>query len=246
MSESKNELIVAAPAALTPVAGAPTTATPVQELISKPTIEDFAEQINKACQQTIEGIFKIADLCSEAMKAWPEGETTLVSLLKHMDKATFSRYRAISDDKRLLGIKDDLPTHYSTIYELTKLKGYTLAVAHAAGKITPKLLRKQAEDLVELYFPKKRRKRTNKAASVSFASASSSLPMLPSPPTAPGYGPVSVVVDWGYQKHASQDFRDWLDEGARKFGVNVLNRNDDPQLGSDRISENASNDEESE
>jgi len=236
MSKIQNQLIVAAATAV----------TPVQEAISKPTIEDFAERINKACQQTVEGIFKIADLCSEAMRAWPEGETTLVSLLKHMDKATFSRYRAISDDKRLLGIKDDLPTHYSTIYELTKLKGDTLAEAHAAGKITPKLLRKQAEDLVESYFPKKRRKRTKKSAETTTASAPSTLPMLPSPPTAPRECPISIVVDWGYEMHQSQDFYDWLKEGAKKYNVEVLNWDDAPQFVPNYADQDVSGDEESE
>jgi hypothetical protein len=205
------------------------------------TIQEWAADINAAHRRTVADIFETARLCSEAKEKWNGHLKELVSYLD-FDYSQFSRYCSAYETQHLRDHWDRLPPSLSTWDALRKLPEPVFKKHIQDNTIHPGTTRAGARKLVLAFSPPKANRKATTASS-----ADDQLQIVNSPSISPNNGPISFHVDWDYEKHRSQEFRDWLDEGRKKFDAKALNRLDDPNLYSiptDQLGDDSANDEE--
>lgn len=150
--------------------------------------EYWAKQINEAWQSTIDGIRETGNRLEAAKCELPYGEWGKMckeDLL--FNRITAFRLIAISGCEHLADVThvQQLPAHWGTLYELTKVDENTFEAAVADGRIHPKMQRK---DVIALLPPKpKRDPAAVKPAKLSAAAA-------PQPP-APDDDPIDPLIE---------------------------------------------------
>ena len=109
------------------------------------SISDYAQLIAGAWHKCLEGIFEASKYCAEAHDYLDDTEKKELVAALPFDRTVFVKLAAIGRDTRLNApdVKKLLPAHYSTLYEITQLKGDELAEAVAANIIRPQMRRSE-------------------------------------------------------------------------------------------------------
>ena len=105
----------------------------------------YASEITQRWQKVLESIFEVADLLVDAkQKLDPRDWERLMDELPFSDSVA-RKLLVIGDDPRLrkTRVYKLLPSSYSTIYEITQLKGEELNVALNEGRISTRMHRAQ-------------------------------------------------------------------------------------------------------
>jgi N6-adenosine-specific RNA methylase IME4 len=119
-------------------------ATPAQIELQAEALS-WAQRITAAWRSTITGILEAGRLIAEAKAALPHGE--FLAMLKGelpFKPSTAARLMKIAADTRLSNVAHGplLPSHWRTLYELTKLPDEALAAKIADGSIHPDMQRR--------------------------------------------------------------------------------------------------------
>jgi N6-adenosine-specific RNA methylase IME4 len=107
--------------------------------------ELWAERITAAWRSTVEGIFAVGRLLSEAKDELAHGDfEAMIEADLPFKPSTARRLMIISSDERLSNRAHvhALPPHWGTLYELTKLPDNVFHAKLAAGQIWPEMQRK--------------------------------------------------------------------------------------------------------
>jgi hypothetical protein len=119
------------------------------------TVEDHAQRINASWADTIGQIFKTARYCKEADASLPPNMKAELMKLLNFSKSAFSKLVAIGRSKNWEHIDhQQLPAHYSILYELSRMSASRFSTDAKAGRIHPKLGRDEAMRLAG-YVPAK-------------------------------------------------------------------------------------------
>ncbi len=109
-------------------------------------VDRFAERINASWHKTSESIFDLASVCAQAEKELsPAAKKALIARLP-FDRVTFSKLATIGNDARLRPLMRQLPSSFSTLYELSRFDETQLASGLKTGAINSHATRQEIID----------------------------------------------------------------------------------------------------
>jgi hypothetical protein len=127
-----------------------TALTGESEITSRRSVEDWASLISGAWQSQIPSIIRVGVHLVDAQAALPRGEwKALVKSHLPFNRQTAFKLQKIGSDARLQGVSPGkhLPTHWTLLYELTKLTNVQLREGLRTGVINAKMRREDIKTL---------------------------------------------------------------------------------------------------
>jgi acyl dehydratase len=153
-------------------------------------VAQFAKRINAGWHTTAESVLEMATACAEADKQLSQSAKKALIAQLPFDRVTFVKLSAIGNDVRLRPLIHQLPSSFSTLYELTKFDEEQLTTGLKTGAINPHATR---QEIIEL--------KSADAAKRASKSAKSSLEKLKS--------------HWEKASDIErQSFREWCSKGC--------------------------------
>jgi N6-adenosine-specific RNA methylase IME4 len=112
-------------------------------------IAQYAERICAAWRQSVTGVFEAGKLLAQAEAEF--GDDLYKRLIAELPFTirTAQRLKAIAQDERLAAHVSDLPPHWSTCYEITKLQSDQFDWALEAKIINPEMQRKDISQIIK-------------------------------------------------------------------------------------------------
>lgn len=113
----------------------------------------LARRINNSWRKTLDGVLETASLCAQSKGQLSLAEKDHLLTLLAFNASTFSKLAKIGEQERLMadGLRSQLPSGYSVLYEIALLSDRELDEALADDLISPKVTR------AELLYWKRRR-----------------------------------------------------------------------------------------